>query len=195
MKGKWSRRKFLKTGLGSTLALGSGTVAGLATAKAGAREKSRDPSRNLSSAQRETLRAAIDEIIPAADGMPAASQVGAVEYLDRQAQTDPSVQKDLAASLAALENLGRGKSRKRFSALSRAERVAALKVFEKPPHDSHFAALRDYVYESYYNQPAVWKLIGYEFHPTNASGPLMKPFDESVLAKVRKMPKRYREAI
>ena len=30
-------------------------------------------------------------------------------------------------------------------------------------------------------------------HPTNESGPHMKPFDDSVLAKVRKMPKLYRE--
>ena len=54
-------------------------------------------------------------------------------------------------------------------------------------------ALRDLVYEAYYTQPRVWKLIGYEFNPTNEAGPHLKPFDESVLAQVKKMPRRYRE--
>ena len=43
-------------------------------------------------------------------------------------------------------------------------------------------------------QPQIWKLIGYEFYPTDHQGPHMKPFDESVLAEVMKKPKFYREA-
>jgi hypothetical protein len=56
-----------------------------------------------------------------------------------------------------------------------------------------FKVLRDFTYEAYYLQPKVWKLIGYEFHPTNERGPSMKPFDESALGEVRKRPRYYRE--
>ena len=79
-----------------------------------------------------------------------------------------------------------------FSSLPPAQRFETLTALEAGMPEA-FAKLRDLVYESYYTQPAIWKLIGYEFHPTNEAGPHMKPFDESVLAQVRKLPKHYRE--
>jgi hypothetical protein len=79
-----------------------------------------------------------------------------------------------------------------FAGISSAQRVEILTELETRSSEV-FAKLRDLVYESYYTQPSVWKLIGYELYPTNESGPQMKPFDDSVLAKVRKMPKLYRE--
>jgi hypothetical protein len=72
--------------------------------------------------------------------------------------------------------------------------VDALKRLERRPPAELFATLRDFTYEAYYTRPKVWKLIGYEFYPTNQSGPRMEPFDEAVLAQVRKMPRLYREA-
>lgn len=77
--------------------------------------------------------------------------------------------------------------------LPRAERIEALKEFERLDTQKLFSSLRDYVYEAYYTQPRVWKLIGYEFYATNKSGPPMKAFDESPLAQVRKKPKLYKE--
>ena len=70
--------------------------------------------------------------------------------------------------------------------------IGPVNTFERAMPEV-FAKLRDLVYESYYTQPSVWKLIGYELHPTNESGPNMSPFDDSVLAKVAKMRKLYRE--
>jgi hypothetical protein len=64
---------------------------------------------------------------------------------------------------------------------------------EKRTAPKCFSTLRDSVYEAYYIQPQVWKLIDYEFYPTDQPGPRMKPFDEAVLAQVRKLPKLYRE--
>ena len=70
--------------------------------------------------------------------------------------------------------------------------MQSLRALERDKPDT-FAVLRDYVYEAYYTRPAVWKLIGYEFYPTNQAGPRVKPFDESALTQVRKKPRYYRE--
>lgn len=65
---KRTRREFLATGA---------TTAAIVT--------SIQPARGavFTTDERAALAAAMDEIIPAADGMPAASQVGGVDYLER----------------------------------------------------------------------------------------------------------------
>jgi Gluconate 2-dehydrogenase subunit 3 len=139
--------------------------------------------------ERGALRAAMDEIIPARDGMPAASEIGGVAYLERIAAGDADVAKELHEALRRLQ----GVSEQPFDQLEQDARVAALKKWEAQDANQ-FAKLRDYVYEAYYTQPPVWKLIGYEFYSTDHKGPHMEPFDESILDGVRKMPKLYRDA-
>jgi hypothetical protein len=146
----------------------------------------------LSAAQRATLRAAMDEIIPAVEDMPAASAVGGVEYVARVAREDKAIRQAIGQSLAGLEALSKRLKAKPFTALSRPQRVETLQAYEQQS-PKEFVTLRDFTYEAYYTEPRVWKLIGYELHPTNEAGPRVKPFDESVLAQVKKMPKRYRE--
>jgi len=196
MKRKWTRRGFLQTSLKGSMGVGS-AFAGMALPRQAARTRSLPKSDDLAVAgfnklQREVLRCAMDEIIPATDGMPAASEVGGGEYLEGLAAQTPDIQKKLAKSLASLEALSQKQFDHGFVKHSRAKRVEILGRLEKAePQD--FAVLRDFVYESYYLQPQVWKIIGYEFYPTNQGGPHMKPFDDSVLAQVRKMGKLYRE--
>jgi hypothetical protein len=146
----------------------------------------------LGPTQREALRAAMDEIIPANDGMPAASAVGGLEYLERLCQQEMEISVDLQQVLDVLGHMSETKFHAAFAGISSAQRVEILTELESQS-PKVFANMRDLVYESYYTQPSIWKLIGYELHPTNESGPQMKPFDESVLANVRKMPKLYRE--
>ncbi len=183
-----TRREFLETGIAGSL------VAGVASAQFSApkpEKRGRKP-QPLSERDRKTLAAAIDEIIPASDGMPSAGQVGGVQYLDRAARENREIADELHKSLDALNGTSQKRFGKGFTALSHQEKVQALSSLEQLDA-AEFAALRDHVYESYYTQPAVWKKIGYDFHPTNEGGPMMKPFDESVLAEVRKKPKYYRE--
>jgi hypothetical protein len=142
--------------------------------------------------QRELLRCAMDEIIPAGDGMPAASEAGGVDYLEKLSGRDAKVAKELRESLAALDGLSQKQFQGAFISLSREQRVQALSTLEKHKAEP-FKTLRDYVYEAYYEQPQVWKLIGYEYYPTNGAGPTTKPFNEEILAEVRKKPKFYRE--
>jgi hypothetical protein len=191
MKKKWTRRKFLQTSLGSSLAVGAGAALGGATTMRAEEQKPKTAG-ELSVAQRATLRAAMDEIIPAVDDMPAASAVGGVEYVARVAREDAAIRRSITESLAGLEALSKKLKAKPFSTLTSAQRIETLKAYERQTPEA-FVTLRDFTYEAYYTEPRVWKLIGYELHPTNEAGPRVKPFDESVLAQVKKMPKRYRE--
>ncbi len=172
-----------------------GSAMGVARVRKAAAAQKEEPSASgLDPHTRHLLQAAMDEIIPAGDGMPAASEVGGINYLDRLMSRSPDIKKVLEESLAALYDVSRKQFGKDFVDLPRPDRVEALKKLEQQPTPEPFRTLRNYVYEAYYTQPKVWKLIGYEFYPTNRAGPRMKPFDESVLAEVRKKAKLYRAA-
>jgi len=186
MPHKFTRRRFLEAALAGPAVIGA-----KAEVKQGQALKP-PASTSLGPEQREALRAAMDEIIPSSDGMPAASAAGGLEYLERVCQQELEIRMDLQQVLNVLGQLSEATLHTAFADISSAQRVEILTELETQSPEV-FAKLRDLVYESYYTQPSVWKLIGYELHPTNESGPYMKPFDDSVLAKVRKMPKLYRE--
>ena len=188
MKRRLTRRRLLEEGLRGSVLVGGAAIAGLG-------RPATTPVRAKASTEPDftgALRAAADEIIPASDGMPAASEVGCVEYLTRLTQEDASIRRSLAGAIEALEAATREHFCNAFARLKRAERVRSLRAFEHDRPET-FAVLRDYVYEAYYTRPKVWKLIGYQFYPTNQAGSRMKLFDESALNQVRKKPRYYRE--
>jgi Gluconate 2-dehydrogenase subunit 3 len=135
-------------------------------------------------ASRRTLHAATDRIIPAQGKMPAASAVGAVEYLEALSARDQDVQQRLAKALAALGPA--------FGESSENEQIGALEKLEKADPPS-FAALRDVVYEAYYTNPKVWALIGYPFRTGNKRTAPLEDFDTKLLGRVRQLPRLYRE--
>jgi hypothetical protein len=187
MSQKFTRRRFLEAALaGSTMVAVKAEVQ-----QAPALEQ--PASTALGPGQREALRAAMDEIIPASDGMPSASAAGGLEYLEGVCRQELEIRLDLQQALNVLAQISETNFHAPFAGISSAQRVEILTELETQSPQV-FAKLRDLVYESYYTQPSVWKLIGYEFYPTNESGPQMKLFDDSVLGRVRKMPKLYREA-
>jgi hypothetical protein len=134
---------------------------------------------------RKTLTAAADCIIPSAEKMPSASAAGAVGYIERLAVREPEVAKQFSR---ALTSLGAG-----FAGLSEAQQIEALRALERtdPPA---FAALRDAVYEAYYTNPAIWPRLGYTFRKGPKTTADLDPFDAGQLARVRQLPKMYRDA-
>lgn len=192
MRSKLSRRKFLKGSVAGSVAVGCGILTQSGAARPSSTSSSTPALVSLHE-QSPLLRAAMDEIIPASDGMPSASQAGGVEYLERLVRENPGIGEQLSLSLEKLDATAEENFHAKFVSLGHDERVKALAELEMRAAPL-FAAFRDFVYEAYYTQPKVWKLIGYEFYPTNGAGPHMKPFDAAALAEVRKKPKYYREA-
>ncbi len=140
-----------------------------------------------------TLKTIMDLIIPASDGMPSASEAGGLTYLENLMQRNKDAARDITKGLDVTAAFSERSFKGPFSQLEKNDKIAVLKEMEATA-PAVFDALRAYVYESYYTQPAIWKLIGYELYPTNHKGPHLKPFDDSLLADVRKMPKLYRDA-
>lgn len=138
------------------------------------------------------LQTVMDLIIPEFDGMPSASQAGGLSYLTGLMARDKNVAEDIHKALATADAFGQRQFQKPFAELAHTGQIAVLKEMEAQT-GAVFDLLRAYIYESYYLQAAIWQHIGYELYPTDHAGPHLKPFDDSLLEGVRKMPKLYRE--
>src|ERR1700722_19905171 len=147
----------------------------------------------LAQAGKDTLKTVMDLVIPASDGMPSASEAGGLRYLRNLMERDKDIAAVIRNCLAVVDAFSARSFKRPFPQLEKNDQIAVLKDMEnRAPGD--FDALRAYIYESYYTQPAIWELIGYKLYPTDHTGPHLKPFDDSLLEKVRNMPKLYRDA-
>lgn len=138
-----------------------------------------------SALDRRLLRAAVDRIIPAQGRLPAASSIGAVDYVTSVARRDRDIRERLEKATGAL---GDG-----FADRAEAAQVAALEQLEKT-EPAAFGALRDVVYEAYYTHPRVWALIGYDFRTGPKKTASLDDFDPALLARVRQLPRLYRDS-
>lgn len=179
----WSRRRFSKAVISAQLLLASGV---LTLPLACAKTKNSETDSVLDNSQQETLKFAMDEIIPASEKMPSASDVGSVTYIMEIVEEQPDLLPLFEALIIQIDEL----SDYNFPKISSEERVAILKDLEgnKP---ELFKVLLDFTYESYYTNETVYKLIGYEPHPTGTAGPKMEPFDEKLLDRVKNLPPMY----
>ena len=183
----WTRRKFIETSILSQIALSSGVLSQLYSCTPNDKSAS-----VLNSEVQKILLAAMDEIIPAEDNMPSASETGGLNYLLKLLEQFPDQAKKLSLGLVDLNNLSNSSIGKDFDEITSDERISLLQGLEKN-NPSFFNQLRDYTYESYYLSPQVWKLIGYELHHTLSPGPLMEPFDEKLLDRVRMLPTIFKD--
>lgn len=182
----WSRRKFIEASILSQIALSAGVLTRLYSCAPGD-----SSSKILDTSLQKTLTTAMDEIIPAGDGMPAASETGGLNYLLKLLEQFPDQAKKIASGLTDLDNICTKKYGKDFTRITSEERISLLQEKEKN-NPAFFNQLRDFTYESYYLSPQVWKLIGYEPHPTMSAGPLMEAFDEKLLDRVRTLPSLFK---
>jgi len=147
----------------------------------------------LAQVVQDTLKTVMDLVIPASDGMPSASEAGGLRYLRSLMERDKDTGMDIRKGLTVVDAFSERSFKNPFRQLERNDQIAVLKDMENRA-PGVFDVLRAYIYESYYTQPAIWELIGYKLYPTDHMGPHLKPFDDSLLVKVRNMPKLYRDA-
>ena len=147
----------------------------------------------LSAADRRTLRAAADVIIPAQRQMPAASAVGAVRYIERIAAADRAVEDLLRDGLRAIAAHANARQNIRFDQLTierQTEVLAHVETTNAPAN--FFGTLRDLVYEAYYTQPGVQKQVRYHFRSGSRRTAPLAAFDEQLVARVRQQAPIYR---
>jgi Gluconate 2-dehydrogenase subunit 3 len=134
-----------------------------------------------------------EAVLGSADDMPGASTMGGLDYLERLVTQVPGLTEQFRTCLDTLDAESRKQRQQSFANLPRTGRVEILTAMERNLAPDFFRALRDFIYEAYYTRPEIWQRLGYESHLTDHAGPIMKPFDETVLAQVRTRGKLYRE--
>ena len=179
----WSRRRFSKAIISAQLLLASGV---LTLPLACAKDKKSKNDSVLDRSQQEILKFAMDEIIPANEKMPSASEVGGVTYILEIIEELPELLPLFEGLITQIDEL----SNHKFSKIDKSERITILKTIEENKPEL-FKVLKDFTYESYYTNDTVFNLIGYEPHPTGTAGPKMEPFDESLLNRVKNLPQMY----
>jgi hypothetical protein len=184
---KWSRRRFTKAVISAQLLLASGV---LTIPLACTTSKKDESDSTLAHSQQEILKLAMDEIIPANDKMPSASEIGGVTYVIGIIKELPDLSPLFKSLLDKIEMHSLQKSNSSFSDLNKEERINILTNFEQTEPEL-FKVLKDFTYESYYTSERVYELIKYEPHPTGTSGPKMEPFDEKLLDRVKNTPSMY----
>lgn len=184
---KWSRRRFTKAIISAQALMASGA---LMLPLACVESKNIENDFSLDNSQQETLKYAMDEIIPANEKMPSASKTGSVNYVLNILKELPELAPLFLGITDKIEALSWQKSNSSFSKLNKEKRINVLTSIEQTEPDL-FKVLKDFTYESYYTSKEVYELISYEPHPTGTSGPKMEPFDDKLLDRVKNSPSLY----
>jgi hypothetical protein len=184
---KWSRRKFSKAALSLQVLITSGLI-NIPVGCAPKNETTEDGTLGLP--LQKLLQLAMDEIIPRHKNMPAASEVGGIEYILNVLKEYPDLLAGFKQLLTTLRERSKDSTNDEFENLNKDSRILVLKQFEKDQPDM-FSVLQNFVFEGYYINEEVWKLIGYEPFPTLSAGPEMEPFDEAILERVKQMSSFY----
>ena len=186
-KNLWSRRKFSKAALSLQVIIDTG----LLNIPIGCAPK--EDSKEgviLETSLQNILKLALNEIIPKSGEMPSASEVGVAEYILDILKENLDLISAFKQVLTKLNIQSKDSTNTNFVSLDSKKRIAVLKQYENAQPEL-FMVLKDFVYEGYYINEKVWKLIGYEPYPTVSAGPAMEPFDEKLLNRVKQIPPIY----
>jgi hypothetical protein len=146
----------------------------------------------LSDEQRELLRAVVDRLIPAADGVPGADELGVADHVEGISGVSPKSRSHLSNGLKAIEVASGRNHSKGFVELSHGDRTSVLRTVESR-HKEFFKALVQETYSGYYSAPAVLRAKGLPLSAPQPAGYEIEPFDMSLLGPVRKRGKAYRD--
>ncbi len=143
------------------------------------------------------LRAWVSALIPARGERPAAGEVCAAEYVDATVFLTPRLRGVLLDGIDTVDQLARKQFGHRFAEATPPEQAEVLRTFEANDPLDAFPMVRDLTYEAYYAHPRVLDVLERETgwrYEVAISGGELEPFDESLLARMRTVPPRWRKA-
>ena len=148
--------------------------------------------RVFTESQTSLLAEVMNRIIPAEDALPGAGDLGLTSQIDAAVGNSPALKKLFLEGLARIEIESHKSEDREFKDLSSYEKDRLLRVVEQERPD-FFQVLVQQTYRSYYTNPTIFPLIGYEGYPPQPKGYPMKPFNESLLDNVKKRGPLYRQ--
>ena len=139
------------------------------------------PAEALTPAQRATLAAALNQIVPARDALPGAGDLGVAAAIERTLAGAPALLRLFLDGLRAID-LAAGDAA--FADLPGGRQEALLRDVEAA-QPAFFAALVEHTYRGYYTLPAVQRGLGLSGEPPQPRGHRLAPFDPALLAVQR----------
>ena len=152
-----------------------------------------DRSLFLSPAQRELLDAVVDRVIPPGDGVSGAVEIGVAEHVEGVCGVSPQTRALLTNGLKAIEATSGRTLSKEFVGLTDREKIEVLEQVESRQAEFFSLLVRE-TYSGYYSSPKVLRAKGLPLSAPQPEGYEIEPFDDSLLAGVRKRGKAYRDA-
>lgn len=138
----------------------------------------------LTAAQRRTLDALLDVLIPPRDDRPGAGELGLASAILEAAAGAPGLEDTLRAGLGALERAAGERGSEAFAALPVDERTPIVRsVAEAAP--ALVPSLLFHVYASYYQHPKVLTALGLEARAPHPQGYPLEEGDLSLVEPVR----------
>lgn len=145
--------------------------------------------RILTPTELELLTLVQNELVPAFGALPAAGTLGAASTVDGYLAERPGLRRPVLSGLRAIE-IATGDQP--LADRDPADRVNVLQQAEADAPEA-FGELVRQTYNAYYTRPDVQATLGI-VEPPQPAGFKLPPFDESRLARVRTMGKRWRDA-
>lgn len=145
----------------------------------------------LSDEQLLALASVLDLIIPASDDgrLPGAGQLGLSRYVCEHAVESLAV---VTAGLSALDAIATSRGACGFAALPAKDAVAVLGEIDAS-QPAFLPTVIFHTYSGYYQDPHVIAALGLAPGPPFPGGYEVAPSDLSILERVRRLPKLYRE--
>ena len=138
----------------------------------------------LNGEQEALLGAVLNRIIPEADGMPGAGDLGIIATIDHTLASYPTLRRLFCDGLVEIEVESARQAQSGFIGLDGDRQDAVLRTVERA-FPAFFAALVDHTYRGYYTHPHVYQAIGYTHRPPQPLGHDLPLFDPAMLEKQR----------
>jgi hypothetical protein len=147
----------------------------------------------LSSDQVRCLNCLLDEVVPpSSDGrLPGAGGLELASPLAASLERAPDALELVLRGIAALDERARSRGSVGFAAIPEAKRPQLVEEVEADA-PGLMATLAFCVYPLYYRAPQVLEGLGLEGRPPFPKGYELEPFDEDLVAPVRRLPRLFR---
>jgi hypothetical protein len=152
-----------------------------------------NPPTSFSKSERTLLRAALNRIIPAQDGLPAAGDIGAVDSIETVVSGRGAERRGFLEGVGAIERTAGQMTDRDFRSLEPNEQDAVLRAVESARPD-FFDELIRLAYRAYYGNTQIKLSLGLETRPPQPLGFALAPFQAELLDPVRARGPVYRKA-
>ena len=142
--------------------------------------------------QNHLIRAVLNRLVPAGDGLPAAGELDLVDHLDRAACSTTGTRRMFVDGIRRIAVESERRHAKAFEDLAAGEQDAVLRHVERG-HRVFFDALVSHVYQAYYSHPVVVRLLGLEVRPPQPHGHALPPFDAATTQAMSRRAALYRK--